>query len=195
MIERDNRILLDRLGVALEHKNIDNENKYYEARKAKQKTRRTALSGKAQIELAKITADNKELLKRMENVLPTYSFSQYEAEDVVHKKHLRVLTEFPDQYQADPQFTTSQTRRVSNKEIARNMVDPVTEEFQYMHSSTKFTPSRSERSLYKTRTALLSNTGSSVMSASQLKKNIERELSNNASDFSNHQRTPIRALK
>ena len=141
----------------MEHKNIDNENKYYEEKKECLKNRHSALSGKAQIGLAKITSDNKLLLKRIENVEPTYSFNQYEAEEVLHRKHLLVLTEFPNSNAADPQFASSETRKISNKALLQNMVDPETKQFMYMHASPVFSSSRSRRSLHHTRDMLLND--------------------------------------
>ena len=124
----------------MEHKNIDNENRYYEEKKECLKNRHSALSGKAQIGLAKITSDNKLLLKRIENV-----------------EHLLVLTEFPNSYAADPQFASSETRKISNKALLQNMVDPETKQFRYMHASPVFSSSRSRRSLHHTRDVLLND--------------------------------------
>ena len=166
VIERNNRILLDRLGVALERKNIDNENAYYLEKHEDRKNRHSALSGKAQIELAKITADNKLLLKRIEHVEPTYSFNQFEAEEVLHRKHLMVLTDFPSQYAVDPQLSNSITRNISNQQLLKNMSGngESGEDFQYMYATPVFSKSNSKRALHHTRRMLLPEDASSSSS-------------------------------
>lgn len=156
VIERNNRILLDRLGVALEKKNIDNENAYYLEKREERKNRHSALSGKAQIELAKITSDNKLLLKRIEHVEPTYSFNQFEAEEILHRKHLLVLTDFPNSYATDPQLSNSITRNISNKQLLNSMQSKeVNGKFQYMYATPVFSKSNSRHSLHNTRRILL----------------------------------------
>jgi hypothetical protein len=174
VIERNNRILLDRLGVALDKKNIDNENAYYLEKREERKNRHSALSGKAQIELAKITSDNKLLLKRIEHVEPTYSFNQFEAEEILHRKHLLVLTDFPSSYATDPQLTNSITRQISNKQLLKSMSKAGPggkEEFQYMYATPVFSKSNSKQSLNYTRRRLLpedsTSRGTSSLSTSQ----------------------------
>lgn len=64
--------------------------------------RHSALSGKAQIELAKTMCDNKQLLKRIENVEPNYKFHEYEADELMHLQYLRTTSEFPQAYDTMP---------------------------------------------------------------------------------------------
>lgn len=101
-IEKNNRLLLDRLGQALETKNIDNTNKFYAQKLVLLHQRHSALSGKAQIELAKSMCDNKSLLKRIENVEPNYKFHEYEADELMHLQYLRTTSEFPQAYDKMP---------------------------------------------------------------------------------------------
>ncbi len=137
----------------METKNIDNDNVLYKEQRRKLAERHSALSGKAQIELAQITADNKELLKRIENVLPTYSFQQYEAEEILHRRHLRVLSEHPESLPEDSK--DSMVRNLSKKQLKDHLIDKETNEFAYMHAMPVFTSSFSAQNYQHNRTKIM----------------------------------------
>mmetsp|Transcript_33648 Transcript_33648/g.48816 ORF Transcript_33648/g.48816 Transcript_33648/m.48816 type:complete len:186 (-) Transcript_33648:200-757(-) len=88
LVELDNRLLLDRLAVAMSVKNIDNERKHV--------TFISLMEGKKKRELQRIESDNRRLLQAIRKTVPVYNHLQWEkdAENRVH--YLRNMTEFPD---------------------------------------------------------------------------------------------------
>jgi len=92
VIEKNNRLLLERLAECMQKKRIDNEN--VSASKFK---RSLADTGK-RIELAKITAENYRLLKKIQDIEPTYNIAKWEEDNRRKEQYLRNMTEFPDQY-------------------------------------------------------------------------------------------------
>lgn len=92
IIEKNNRLLLERLAECMQKKRIDNEN--VAARKFK---RSLADTGKRQ-ELAKITAENYRLLKKIQEIEPTYHIAQWEEDNRRREAYLRNMTEFPERY-------------------------------------------------------------------------------------------------
>lgn len=88
LVELDNRLLLDRLAIAMSTKNIDNERKHV--------TFISLMEGKKKRELKRIEDDNRRLLQAIRKTVPVYNHLQWEkdAENRVH--YLRNMTEFPD---------------------------------------------------------------------------------------------------
>jgi hypothetical protein len=87
-IENDNRLLMDRLAIAMNSKNIDNELKtkpftsYFELQRKK--------------ELKKIQIDNKRMLDRIQHTIPSYRHVEWELDAEKRVEYLRNMTEFPD---------------------------------------------------------------------------------------------------
>ena len=75
-IEKGNRLLLDRLGKALERKNIDNERKAIKFNSLEQ--------GKKKLELKRVTMENQLLLNRIQFAQPMYNHHQWER-DAEHR--------------------------------------------------------------------------------------------------------------
>jgi hypothetical protein len=90
VVERDNRILLDRLGKAMETKNIDNNLEPVKFTSIGEENRKKALR--------KVTADNLRLLNRIQNVEPVYRAVEWERDAEQRDKYLATMTEFPDQF-------------------------------------------------------------------------------------------------
>ena len=91
-IEKGNRLLLDRLGKAMDRKNIDNE-LYVEPGKFV-----SLEATKKRIELQRVTAENHRLLHRIQNAEPAYDHNAWEAEAEHREFYLKNMTEFPDMY-------------------------------------------------------------------------------------------------
>lgn len=87
-IEKDNRLLLDRLAIAMSRKNIDNE------LKVKPFTSYIELQRKR--ELQKICTENRVLLGRIQNTVPSYKHIEWERDAEKRVEYLRNMTEFPD---------------------------------------------------------------------------------------------------
>lgn len=105
LIEFDNRLLLDRLGVAMSKKNIDNE------LKAKPFTSYIELQRKR--ELKKITVENQKLLHRIQTTVPSYHVEDWEKDAEKRVEYLRNMTEFPDY------FVPPGTRSSSKKDLSK----------------------------------------------------------------------------
>jgi hypothetical protein len=89
-VERGNRLLLDRLGKALERKNIDNERKPIKFNSLEQ--------GKKKLELARVTMENQLLLERIQVAQPMYDHNQWERDAEHREFYLKNMTEFPEMY-------------------------------------------------------------------------------------------------
>lgn len=90
-VERGNRELLDRLGKAMEKKNIDNE------RHDKIKFQ-SLQAGLKKVELARVTAENQMLLGRIQSAIPEYDHNAWERDAVHREFYLKNMTEFPESY-------------------------------------------------------------------------------------------------
>jgi hypothetical protein len=82
---------LERLADVMQKKRIDNENKTSHLKKS--------LGDDFKREqLTKITAENYRLLKKIQNVEPTYNSAKWEEEAKLREAYIRNISEFPDQY-------------------------------------------------------------------------------------------------
>lgn len=75
----------------MQAKRIDNENSSLKFKKSLGDTHKKE-------ELARITAENFRLLKKIQQIEPTYNSAQWEEENRRREMYLRNMTEFPDQY-------------------------------------------------------------------------------------------------
>jgi hypothetical protein len=73
-------------------KRIDNEND------SQNKFKKSLGETGKRKELAKITAENYRLLKKIQDIEPTYNIAQWEEDNRKRVQYLRNITEFPDQY-------------------------------------------------------------------------------------------------
>ena len=89
-VEKGNRLLLDRLGKALERKNIDNERKAIKFNSLEQ--------GKKKLELKRVTMENQLLLNRIQFAQPMYDHHQWERDAEHREFYLKNMTEFPELY-------------------------------------------------------------------------------------------------
>lgn len=89
-VEFGNRLLLDRLGKAMETKNLDNENHNPKGV--------SLLATRKKLELQRISADNKRLLDRIQQTVPAYDHVQWEREAEHREQILKNMTEFPEYY-------------------------------------------------------------------------------------------------
>jgi len=86
-IEKDNRLLLDRLAIAMTSKNIDND------LKAKPFTSYMELQRKKQ--LKKLQLENERMLERIQQTVPSYRHVEWELDAEKRVEYLRNMTEFP----------------------------------------------------------------------------------------------------
>jgi len=89
-VDKGNRLLLDRLGKALERKNIDNERKAIKFNSLEQ--------GKKKLELKRVTMENQLLLNRIQFAQPMYDHNQWERDAEHREFYLKNMTEFPELY-------------------------------------------------------------------------------------------------
>lgn len=90
-VERGNRALLDRLGKAMERKNIDNE------RHDKIKFQ-SLQAGLKKVELARVTMENQLILHRIQTAIPAYDHNEWERAAIGREFYLKNMTEYPDLY-------------------------------------------------------------------------------------------------
>lgn len=91
LIELDNRILLDRLAVAMSVKNIDNERKKI--------TFISLMEGKKKRENSRIERDNRRLLSAIQHTVPVYNHIMWEREAEKRVHILKNMTSFPDLFE------------------------------------------------------------------------------------------------
>lgn len=136
MIEQDNRLLMDRLGEAMSHKNIDNE------LKAKPFVSYIELQRKK--DMVRVTRENRRLLQRIQTTHPSYNHIQWEQDAEKRMHYLRTMTQFPDCFKPpgvhDPEYKSS--RRVEEEkktsrlnEIHSISMDALAAEFEAMGMS------------------------------------------------------------
>ena len=105
-VERDNRLLLDRLGKAMDSHNIDNFMEPVKFASVQAENRKN--------ELRRITADNLRLLNRIQNTDPVYKAIEWERDAEQREKYLASMSEFPEMFV--PKYTPSkQFQRAKTK--------------------------------------------------------------------------------
>ena len=92
LIALDNRLLMDRLAVAMTIKNIDNE--------LHKKPFVSLMELQRKKQLTSIMMDNARLLDRIQKTVPTYDTTEWKMEEEAHVAILRNMTEFPELFQA-----------------------------------------------------------------------------------------------
>jgi hypothetical protein len=92
LIEQDNRLLLDRLAIAMQTKNIDNH--------LVEKPFISLMELQRKKELKKIMIQNSRLLDRIQSTVPSYDHVLWEKEADHHVEILRNMTEFPELFVA-----------------------------------------------------------------------------------------------
>lgn len=118
-IEKDNRLLLDRLGIAMSHKNIDND--------LKEKPFTSYIELQRKKELKKIMMDNQRILGRIQNTVPSYSHVEWERDAEKRIEYLRNMTEFPDLFVppgSSSKVTNKRTPSAGNKRHAASSRSP-----------------------------------------------------------------------
>ena len=115
-VEKGNRLLLDRLGKALERKNIDNERKPIKFNSLEQ--------GKKKLELARVTMENQLLLDRINAANPMYDHHQWERDAAHREFYLKNMTEFPELYVPHypperKKFLKAQAKKKKEAEMAK----------------------------------------------------------------------------
>lgn len=92
LIAFDNRLLMDRLAVAMTVKNIDNELVKKPFVSLMELQRKKALTN--------IMTDNARLLDRIQKTVPSYNLQEWDQEHVDHVAVLKNMTEFPELFEA-----------------------------------------------------------------------------------------------
>jgi hypothetical protein len=122
-IERDNQLLLGRLADVMQKKRIDNENttRHY---------KKSLGDDFKRDQLSKITAENYRLLKKIQDVEPTYDASKWEEDSKRRVSYLKNMSEFPEQYNAsrgrEVEISYEETRVHRNVETAHGDSRPRT---------------------------------------------------------------------
>ncbi len=112
-VEQGNRLLLDRLGKALDRKNIDNERKAIKFNSLEQ--------GKKKLELKRVTMENQLLLNRIQFAQPMYDHNQWERDAEHREFYLKNMTEFPEMYCPHyPPMRKAFLKELEEKEKAKN---------------------------------------------------------------------------
>ena len=129
-VELGNRLLLDRLGKAMETKNLDNENHNPKGV--------SLLATRKKLELQRISADNKRLLERIQNTIPAYDHVQWEREAEHREQILKNMTEFPEYYV--PRYLPSKKMSRLKQMTDNNSGSP-------MYGSTNGSPTKSKNDI------------------------------------------------
>ncbi|CAK4084800.1 unnamed protein product [Aphanomyces euteiches] len=88
-IERENRILLEKMSFIMQHDTLDNKNDSIKHGHSLNKEQRKR-------ELQRITAENQSILRRIQTRQPTYDHVQWEEEAKLHEKYAQNIREYPE---------------------------------------------------------------------------------------------------
>lgn len=89
-VEKGNRLLLDRLGKAMETKNIDNENRGLQFP--------SLIQGAQKKEAMRIQAENHRLLGKIRTTEPVHRRLEWERDAEAREVYLKNLTEYPHRF-------------------------------------------------------------------------------------------------
>jgi hypothetical protein len=96
LIALDNSLMLKRLVKAVKQKSIDNE--IHKSVAMHQHFNKEIGQHKRRIKLQKITIENNALLKRIQEVTPTYNRVKWEEDARRNEHHRKVMTLYPEMY-------------------------------------------------------------------------------------------------
>jgi len=96
-IEFDNKLMLERLAKVIQHKTIDNE--IHHSVEFHQKFKKKLTLQQKRAKMQKLTVENQEMLKRIQEVSPAYNHMEWE-EDAKRKEHIkRCMALYPEYYE------------------------------------------------------------------------------------------------
>jgi len=87
-IERENRLLLEKMSHIMQKKSLDNSNQSWKYTKSLNKSYRKQ-------QLQKITQENQDILRRIQQREPHYNHVEWEEDRKVHEQYLRNICEYP----------------------------------------------------------------------------------------------------
>mmetsp|Transcript_15910 Transcript_15910/g.40213 ORF Transcript_15910/g.40213 Transcript_15910/m.40213 type:complete len:223 (+) Transcript_15910:207-875(+) len=87
-IERENRLLLEKMSHIMSKKTLDNENDSFKYVRSLNKSYRKR-------ELQRITVENQEILRRIQQREPFYNHAQWEEDRKAHEQYMRNICEYP----------------------------------------------------------------------------------------------------
>lgn len=106
---------MDRLGLAMSHKNIDNE------LKAKPFVSYIELQRKK--DMIRVTTENRRLLDRIQKTNPSYNHLQWEADAERRVHYLKTMSQFPDHFVPPGVHRPGyQSKRAQERERMRNRI-------------------------------------------------------------------------
>lgn len=108
LVELDNRILLDRLALAMTVKNIDNERKKVNFI--------SLMEGKKKRENTRVEKDNKRLLKAIQLTVPVYNHIEWERAADKRVAVLRNMTKFPQLFDQNREQKTEEKQQIERRE-------------------------------------------------------------------------------
>ena len=86
-IERENRLLLEKMSHILSKKTLDNSQNYKPVRSLNKSYRKR--------ELQRITLENQEILRRIQQREPNYNHAQWEEDRRQHERYMKNICEYP----------------------------------------------------------------------------------------------------
>lgn len=86
-IERDNRLLLEKMSFIMSHSSLDNENQVQYAHSLNREQRKR--------ELHRITRENQSILSRIQAAEPTYNASAWVEHEKQHNEYMKNICELP----------------------------------------------------------------------------------------------------
>merc|ERR1711916_50443 len=96
-IEFDNKLMLERLAKVIQNKSIDNE--LHKSVKFHMEFKKKLRSSQKRVQMQKLTVENQQTLKRIQEVPPAYNHLQWE-EDAKRNDHIkRCMALYPEFYE------------------------------------------------------------------------------------------------
>lgn len=96
-IEFDNKLMLERLAKVIQNKSIDNE--IHQSVEMHAKFKKKLVATQKRSEMQKLTRENQQMLKRIQEVPPAYNHLEWE-EDAKRKDHIkRCMALYPEYYE------------------------------------------------------------------------------------------------
>ncbi|EQC39829.1 hypothetical protein SDRG_03249 [Saprolegnia diclina VS20] len=117
-IERENRILLEKMSFIMQHDTLDNKNDSI-------KHGHSLNKGQRKRDLQRITAENQSILRRIQTRQPTYDHVQWEEEAKLHEKYAQNIREYPERYagvgEGDEDYYDEETSRLQYSSSAASI--------------------------------------------------------------------------
>mmetsp|Transcript_13447 Transcript_13447/g.24054 ORF Transcript_13447/g.24054 Transcript_13447/m.24054 type:complete len:219 (-) Transcript_13447:8-664(-) len=115
-IERENRMLLERMSSIMQKKGLDNDSRRHQVKSLNKSYRKK--------ELQRITQENQNILRRIQHSEPNYSYMQWEEDRRNHEQYMKNICEYPYQKQKKQKNSKKQKKKRQGMNNSRSGLIP-----------------------------------------------------------------------